>query len=145
MAKQQSTSQRRDDLYSPGEGGKVRIVAGKHRQTGQVVFPIPQGAEEGDYKRIELPPSGTLWTYTIQRIPPKNPPFVGINSPEEYQPFAVGYVRLGDEAMIEGRIAGDPERLEIGMPMDCVAMSFPTANGSEMTTYAFAPANGSQS
>ena len=103
---------------------------------------MPQGAGTTDYERIELPPSGTLWTYTVQRIPPKNPPFVGLNSPEDYQPFAVGYVRLG-ETMIEGRIAGDPDGLRIGMPMDCVPLSFPTADGGEMTTYAFAPANGS--
>ena len=133
------------NIFAGGKGGNVRIIAGRHRQTGRVAFPIPQGAEEGDYERIELPPSGTLWTYTVQRIPPKNPPFVGINSPEGYQPYAVGYVQFGNEAMIEGRIAGNPESLEIGMPMDCVAISFPTAEGPEMTTYAFAPANGSKS
>ena len=46
--------------------------------------------------------------------------------------------------MIEGRIAGDPDSLEIGMPMDCVTISFPTADGAEMATYAFTPANGSK-
>lgn len=131
----------RNELFVDDQGGRVRIIAGKKRGTGQIVFPLPQGVGEAEYERIELPPSGTLWTYTVQRIPPKNPPFVGINSPHQYQPFAVGYVRLGDEAMIEGRIAGDPASLQIGMPMDCVAISFPTADGAEMTTYAFAPAN----
>jgi uncharacterized protein len=131
----------RNEIFIDDEGGKVRIIAGRKRQSGQIVFPMPQGAGEAEYEPIRLPPSGTLWTYTVQRIPPKDPPFVGISSPREYQPFAVGYVRLGDEAMIEGRIAGDPEGLEIGMPMDCVAISFPTADGAEMTTYAFAPAN----
>lgn len=135
--------QMQNEIFVDDGGGKVRIIAGRNRQTGKMVFPIPQGAGRADYERVELPSSGTLWTYTVQRIPPKNPPFVGINSPEEYRPFAVGYVRLGDEIMIEGRIAGDPEALEIGMPMDCVAMSFPTTDGAEMTTYAFAPANGS--
>jgi uncharacterized OB-fold protein len=135
----------KDDIFIRSEGGKVRIVAGKHRQTGQVVFPRPQGAGEEDFQRIELPPSGTLWTYTVQRIPPKNPPFVGVNSPEGYQPYAVGYIQLGDQVMIEGRIAGDPDSLEIGMQMDSVALSFPTPDGAEVTTYAFAPANGSRS
>ena len=133
-----------NEIFADDQDGKVRIIAGRSRENGQIVFPLPQGAEEADYERIELPPSGTLWTYTVQRIPPKNPPFVGINSPDEYQPFAVGYVRLGDEVMIEGRIAGEPDSLEIGMPMDCVTISFPTADGAEMATYAFTPANGSK-
>tara|TARA_R110000824_G_scaffold36393_9_gene113188 strand:+ start:843 stop:1253 length:411 start_codon:yes stop_codon:yes gene_type:complete len=133
-----------NEIFADDQDGKVRIIAGRSRENGQIVFPLPQGVEEADYERIELPPSGTLWTYTVQRIPPKNPPFVGINSPDEYQPFAVGYVRLGDEVMIEGRIAGDPDSLEIGMPMDCVTISFPTADGAEMATYAFTPANGSK-
>jgi len=132
-----------DDIFVSAEDGKVRIVAGKHLQTGQLVFPMPQGAEQEDYRRIELPPSGTLWTYTVQRIPPKNPPFVGINSPEDYQPYAVGYVQFGNEAMIEGRIVADLDSLEIGMPMNCVKLSFPTPGGTDMTTYAFSPAEGS--
>jgi len=134
-----------DDIFVSAEDGKVRIIAGRNRTTGKVVFPMPQGVLEGDYERIELPSEGTLWTYTVQRIPPKNPPFVGVNSPDEYQPFAVGYVQLGDEVMIEGRIEGDPDSVEIGMAMESVAISFPTGDGAEMTTYAFAPANGSKS
>jgi len=133
-----------NEIFVDDEGGKVRIIAGRNRTTGEAVFPMPLGVLEGDFDRIELPTKGTLWTYTVQRIPPKNPPFVGINSPDEYQPFAVGYVRLGDELMIEGRIEGDPESLEIGMAMDSVSISFPTGDGAEMTTYAFAPANGSK-
>ena len=134
-----------NENYVEDEGGKVRIVAGRRRATGEVIFPVPKGAEEADFERIELPTSGTLWTYTVQRIPPKNPPFVGVNDPSEYQPFAVGYVRLGDVVMIEGRIAGDPDSLEIGMPKDSVALSFPTADGGQMATYAFAPGSGSNS
>jgi len=134
-----------DDIFVGADGGKVRIIAGKHRQTGKVVFPRPQGGEKEDYQRIELPPSGTLWTYTVQRIPPKSPPFVGINSAEDYQPYAVGYVQFGNQVMIEGRITGDPDILEIGMQMDCVSLSFPTPEGAEMTTYAFAPVHESRS
>jgi len=132
-----------NNIYVENPDGKARIIAGKNRDTGKFVFPMPGGAQKSDYERVELPSSGTLWTYTVQRIPPKNPPFLGINSPEEYEPFAVGYVRLGDEAMIEGRIIGDPERLKIGMPMDCVTVSFPTEEGTPMRTYAFEPADGS--
>ncbi|NNM78083.1 DNA-binding protein [Sphingomonas sp. ID1715] len=135
--------QMRNQIFVGDQGGKVHIVAFRNRDTGKIVFPMPQGAGAADHEPVELPSSGTLWTYTIQRIPPKDPPFEGINSPEGYQPFAVGYVRLGDEIMIEGRIAGHAEALQIGMSMDCVPMSFPTKDGAEMTIYAFVPANGS--
>src|SRR3546814_100593 len=96
------------------------------------------GEGEGAYERIELPQSGTLWTFTIQRIPPKNPPYVGVTNPDDYEPYGVGYVSLGDEIMIEGRLVADPESLRIGMPMDCIAISLSKADGGEMMTYAFA-------
>jgi len=38
----------RNELFVDDEGGKVRIIAGKDRKTGQIVFPRPQGAEEED-------------------------------------------------------------------------------------------------
>ena len=127
----------RDEVFVVDQTGKARIVAGKNRTNGQIVFPYPTGEGEGAYERIELPQSGTLWTYTIQRIPPKKP-YVGVTNPDDYEPYGVGYVRLGDEIMIEGRLVADPESLRIGMPMDCVAISLAKADGGEMTTYAFA-------
>ena len=128
----------RDEVFVVDQAGKARIVAGKNRTNGQIVFPYPDGEGEGAYERIELPQSGTLWTFTIQRIPPKNPPYVGVANPDDYEPYGVGYVRLGDEIMIEGRLVADPESLRIGMPMDCVAISLAKADGGEMMTYAFA-------
>src|SRR3546814_2442072 len=99
----------RDEVFVVDQAGKARIVAGKNRTNGQIVFPYPDGEGEGAYERIELPQSGTLWTFTIQRIPPKNPPYVGVTNPDDYEPYGVGYVSLGDEIMIEGRLVADPE------------------------------------
>lgn len=128
----------REEVFVVDQAGKARIVAGKNRTNGQIVFPYPDGEGEGAYERIELPQSGTLWTFTIQRIPPKNPPYVGVTNPDDYEPYGVGYVSLGDEIMIEGRLVADPESLRIGMPMDCIAISLSKADGGEMMTYAFA-------
>lgn len=133
-----------NNLFVVDQAGKARMVAGKNRANGQIVFPFPAGAAAEAYDRIELPQSGTLWTYTVQRIPPKNPPYAGVTSPEDYKPFGVGYVRLGDDIMIEARLAADPERLQIGMQMDCVAIPLAKADGGEMMTFAFAPSQGSQ-
>jgi len=38
---------------------------------------------------VELPPSGTLWSYTVQRFRPKSPPYRG---PEPFEPYALGYI-----------------------------------------------------
>ncbi len=127
------------ELFIVDQAGKAHMIAGKNRANGQIVFPCPAGEQEGVYDRIELPHSGTLWTYTIQRIPPKNPPYAGVTSPEDYAPFGVGYVRLGDDIMIEARLEADPGSLQIGMQMDCVAISLARADGTAMTTFAFAP------
>ncbi|MCX2929969.1 OB-fold domain-containing protein [Mycobacterium sp. CVI_P3] len=74
--------------------------------------------------------NGTLWTWTVQRFPPKA--HVG----SEFTPFGVGYVELESQLRIQGRLTqADPERLWIGMPMTLELL--PEADGG--TTYAFAP------
>jgi uncharacterized OB-fold protein len=79
---------------------------------------------------------GTLWTWTIQCFPPKSPPYAG--SPDEFEPFGVGYVELPGELRVEARLTeADPERLRIGMPMELVLLPAPGRHGA--LTYAFRP------
>lgn len=67
-----------------------------------------------------LPDRGTVWSWTVQRIRPKEP-YVG---PEDDDPFVVGYVDLGPvrvESRLEGKPAdawriGDAVRLAPGAP-----------------------------
>ncbi len=41
---------------------------------------------------------GTLWTWTVQRFPPKSPPYV---PPEDgFRPFALGHVELADGSRV---------------------------------------------
>ncbi len=69
-----------------------------------------------------LPAEGTLWTWTVQRIPPK-PPYRGA---DPFEPFAVGYVDLGVvkvESPLRGRAAdgwtiGDVVQLAVGESSD---------------------------
>lgn len=56
---------------------------------------------------------GTLWTWTVQRFPPKSPPYVP--PPEGFTPFAVGYVELADGSRVEAVL--DVEDPYIGMPL----------------------------
>ena len=50
-----------------------------------------------------LPATGAVWSCTVQRIRPK-PPYEG---PDDFEPFAVGYVDLGP-VRVESRLEGKP-------------------------------------
>lgn len=113
--------------------GGISLLAGR-RPDGGIVFPLPDG-ESGC--RVEaLPRQGTLWSWTVQRFRPKSPPYAG---PEAFQPYAVGYVDLG-EVIVEARLIGSWEALHIGMAMVLVAETFELADGPDRLTFAFAPA-----
>ena len=64
----------------------------------------------------ELPAVGTLWTWTVQRFPPKSPPYVP--PPGGFEPFAVGLVELaGGDRVAAVLDVGDPASVHIGMPL----------------------------
>ena len=90
----------------------LRLVGGKNRETGRIVFPCP---ENGDYEPYPLKRQGTLWSYTIQRYRPKSPPYAG---PDAFRPWPVGYVELAGETIVEARLANVAfEDIAIGMPL----------------------------
>lgn len=89
-----------------------RLVGGKNRETGRIVFPCP---ENGDYEPYPLKRQGTLWSYTIQRYRPKSPPYAG---PDAFRPWPVGYVELAGETIVEARLANVAfEDIAIGIPL----------------------------
>ena len=89
-----------------------------------------------------LPGRGTLWTFTTQNFRPPSPPYDGPDTAETFQPYTVGYIDLGGEVMVEARLTEpDPARLTIGQQMRLVIVPYTTrADGTEVTTFAFAPA-----
>lgn len=111
------------------------LIGGRHRETGRITFPCPTGS---DYEAITLPRRGTLWSWTIQRFRPKSPPYAG---PEEFTPFAVGYVELPGAVIVEApftEVAFD--ELKIGMDMETVLIPLNhDAEGRMIRTFAFAP------
>jgi uncharacterized OB-fold protein len=83
---------------------------------------------------VLLPARGTLWTWTTQAFEPPAPPY--LPDAGEFEPYAVGYVEFDGFLRVEGRLTeAEPARLEIGMPMEVVALE-----RAGRTTYAFAPA-----
>lgn len=75
---------------------------------------------------------GTLWTWTVQRFPPKSPPFVP--PPDGFQPFAVGYVELTDGVRLAAVIdVADLESLHIGMRLSVERMPDQVPHAREVT------------
>ena len=117
-----------------------RLLGGRCRACATVTFPFQVGCPAcavGELDQVELARRGTLWTFTTQAFPVKDP-YLG-PSGDDFAPFAVGYVELGD-VRVEGRLAeADPARLAIGMQMETVVVPFRDAEGHEVMTYAFQP------
>jgi uncharacterized OB-fold protein len=90
---------------------------------------------------VLLPRRGTLWTFTTQEFLPKSPPYAGDETAETFVPYGVGYVQLGDEVKVEGRLTeSDVSRLQIGMPMELTFVPLRrTPEGDEVVTFAFSP------
>ena len=118
--------------------GEPRLIGGRRRSDGRIVFPMPTGGEGALYDAVPLARRGTLWSYTVQRFRPKTPPYAG---PDAFEPFALGYVELPGEVIVESRLVDvDPAELKCGMALELAIVPFTTApDGSTITTYAFRP------
>jgi uncharacterized OB-fold protein len=102
---------------------------------------MPAGAEARRYDEVALSPRGRLWSYTVQRFPPKSP-FQGEQDPAKFKPYAVGYVEIPGEIIVEARLETESfNGLKVGLPMELVIVPFRlTPEGDEVVTYAFKPA-----
>jgi hypothetical protein len=99
-------------LVEPGP--PPALIGGRCRQTGRIVFPLPD--DEGRFEAVALPAEARIWSWTVQRFQPKSPPYAG---PTEgpFEPFAIGYVELGGAIIVESRLVGFPfDALKVGMP-----------------------------
>lgn len=89
-----------------------RLIGGKDRDTGRIVFPCPPGPT---HEPVPLSREGVLWSYTVQRFRPKSPPYAG---PEAFAPWVVAYVELPGEVIVEARLDGVAfEDVVVGMPV----------------------------
>jgi uncharacterized protein len=113
----------------------VRLVGGRNRVTGLIVFPCPQG---DDFEPYPLARRGTLWSFTVQRYRPKSPPYAG---PEAFRPWAVGYVELPDETIVEARLANvELDAIRIGMPLELTRVPLDPEAEEPVLIHAFQPA-----
>lgn len=128
-----------DGLFT--EGGDPHLIGGRRHADGRVVFPMPTGGEAALYDPVALSREGRLWSWTVQRFRPKSPPYTG---PEAFAPYAVGYVELPGEVIVESRLVDvDFDTLRSGIDMELAIIPFTIdPDGTIVTTYAFRPAGG---
>lgn len=120
--------------------GEPRLVGGRRKTDGKIVFPKPQGAEGQNYDDVLLSSEGRLWAYTVQRFRPKSPPYAGADDERSFKPFALGYVELPGQVIVESRLETDDfAGLKVGMPMRLTLAPFHKVGG-DVLTYAFKPA-----
>lgn len=111
-----------------------RLIGGRERESGRVVFPCPPGDR---YEPVPLSRTGTLWSYTIQRFRPKTPPYSG---PEAFRPWALGYVELPGEVIVESRLANVAfEDIRIGMELELVQVPLDPDAADPVLIHAFQP------
>ena len=137
-----------DVLAMPSLGGLVEwtdgrpaLVGGRCTSCGTHAFPAPSACARcggGAVEPVALPSSGTVWTWTVQRLPPK-PPFRG---PDPFEPFAVGYVDLGP-VKVEARLDGKaPDAWTIGDRVELAVGPLPGEDADDADarwTFAFRP------
>ncbi len=120
------------------DGEQLVLAGSRCTSCGTVAFPSQGSCPRCTSDTVErhlLARTGTLWTWTTQGFRPKSPPYTG---PEEFSPYAVGYVELGGEIRVEGRLTeADPRRLRIGMPMRVTSLAVTGTDGEPRVTYAF--------
>lgn len=119
------------------------LIGARNRETGHIFFPLPLTPDD-NIEPIRLASRGTVWTYTVQRFPPKEP-YAGPTDPEKFKPYAVAYVSLPGQTMVESRLTGvDVDDVRIGMEVELTAIPLdPEAPPEEQKLiHAFKPVQG---
>jgi uncharacterized protein len=132
-----------ENLFS-GPDAAPRLVGSRCAACGAYAFPLQGWCPRcgGEMERVELSPTGTVWTWTSQEFLPPAPPYAGPETTETFERYYVGYVELEDQLRVESRLIGFGENAPyIGQKVETVVLPFRTDDeGHEVMTYAFAPA-----
>jgi uncharacterized OB-fold protein len=133
-----------------------RLLASRCGACGARAFPVQSGCGRCgslDLETVRLPERGTLWTWTTQNFPPKDPPYRGPVG-EDFTPYLVGFVTLqaeetvqagkgaGESLCVETRLTGFGGRApRIGEDLVVTTVTLRTdADGNDVVIPAFEPA-----
>lgn len=111
------------------------------KRDGKYSFPARDGEEQ-----VLLARRGKLWGFTTQQFRPPSPPYDGNDNAETFRPYAIGYVELPDQLLVQARFTeSDPAKLRIGQEMELAVVPYTTRpDGTEVLTFAFTPITGEQ-
>lgn len=129
-----------DSIEVTGTG--IRLIGGRCAACGEIGFPRQDSCRRcgaDGLAAVTLADRGVLWSWTVQRYQPPDPPY--LPQPGEFEPFGLGYVELPGEVIVETRLT-DTTGLRIGMPMRLTGLEVPTRDGGRATTFAFTPDEG---
>ena len=119
-----------------------RLIGSRCSSCGIVTFPAQESCPRCASTEMAehlLAARGRLWAWTTQAFPPPSPPYAGPTG-SAFEPFAVGYVDLGD-VKVETRLTAS-EGLQPGMEMQLVLVPFRTDDeGNDVVTFAFTKAD----
>lgn len=116
-----------------------RLIGARDKETGRIVFPCPTGDRFDPHPLSRV---GKLWSYTIQRFRPKTPPYAG---PDSFRPWAVGYVELPGEVIVESRIINVAfEDIRIGMELEMTLVALDPEADDAVLIHAFQPIGSAQ-
>lgn len=122
-----------DGLFE-GSLEEPALVGARCTACGVVTFPVQRSCPRCTAEEMQitpLPRRGRLWTWTVQRFPPKSPPYARVETEETFEPYPLGYVDLGD-VRVEARLNGAPaDDLRIGMEMELTVVPLRTGDGGE--------------
>ena len=118
------------------------LIGSRCGSCAATTFPVQQrcpACSSAATAPVHLPRRGTLVAWTTQGFPP-GPPYKGPTG-NDFVPFGVGLVQLGDVIRVEGRLTeNNPEKLSFGMDVELTMMPLGTdADGDEIITFAFKP------
>ena len=122
--------------------GELALLGSFCATCATVTFPAQASCPRctgADVAQRALARVGSLWAFTVQRFAPKAP-YVAPGT--AFVPYAVGYVNLDDEVLVESRLATDDiASLRIGQMVRLVVESISADDGQVIATYAFTPAD----
>ena len=98
-------------------GDRCVLVGSRCADCSTVVFPRADSCPRctsSDTDPVELPTTGSLWSWTVQHFEPKAPYRAPAGG---FVPFGVGYVDLG-EVLVESILTIDPANVRIGMDVE---------------------------
>ena len=128
-----------DDSLLMGSASDSPLRGARCRKCSAVTFPFQESCPRctaSGMTEHALARTGRLWSFTVQRFRPK-PPYDG---PAEFEPYAVGYVDLAGEVLVEARLVHQPGRTpRIGERLELVQTPYAEVDGVAVRTFAFSP------